>query len=933
LELAIIKLNNKLLLTIFFSILILPTLAKDYLFDVQIINIEAGLPNRRVFDIAQDKEGFIWISTPGKISRYDGHHFKTYDADILNIPDYAGVSMAFDQNNNLWYCINSGTKGKIYGGVINSKAGEVYNLETFTNNQFTSKEIVHISRSALVESEWFLTTLQGKIYKYNGDFEEIYRYPKTLDNRLRAQQRPNGDYWIMHYNELTTTDKRQIPQTIRSLNENGDRLFISKIIQQQPTLIIETLDPSRGIKYYTLKEGQLIPYAPINYQPDEIFGLFHQTPDYVVFANKDEIIIQDTTGTPIFRFNEFDNRIFGEIKIKCNTVYLDRQNILWLATENGLIKITQNKNPFTKLLPKNSTRGIYLDGADQLLVGGYKDNIRCNLNTGEQVSFFESSALKRSPIMAIHKDSESHLWVGLAKSMLLEYLPGQTKPIKYKFNLPYPLYLPYENPITKTLWVGTNNGLYYLDKVTEQFIPQTLPIASLNVEVRHFHQNPKGIWAITSKGIFLIDGSTEKVIKHFTIADGLPNDNFTHLHEDKEGIFWLTSKGGGLIRWDRSKNNFSQFNQEKGLSNNVIYAVYEDDYENLWLPSDYGLMCFDKNSLTTQVYLPQNGIAHEEFNTFSHFKAADGTMYFGGLNGVTLFHPKDIQKLATQTPPLYITNVRILTENEKDFVNKTRTYQQSKGIYLSPNDRILELELSLLDYVQSSKNQYAYQIEGYQHQWVYTRENKISLINLPYGQYTLNLKGRGASGSWSKKILKIPLVIKKPFYLQWWFMMSILGSIALSIFVGIKWRIASLEKDRKRLEEEVKKRTLQIKKDNTIISEQTAALQELDKAKTRFFSNITHEFRTPLTLIIGPLQQMIRAPKEKISPNRLKGILKNAQGILTLVNQLLDISKLEGGKMKLEITRGDIIDYTTTGKHILIKENGIKSFIILCPMR
>lgn len=901
---------KKIILFLFSCTLFSTINAQRYLFDVQIINVEDGLPDRRVGDIVQDKEGFLWISTQGKISRYDGYEFKTYNANFLNIPEYAGVTMAFDQANNLWYSVRSAASEIAYGGVLNNTRDSVYTLEAFTNNQFKSKEIVYINRSAVIKSEWFITTLEGKIYKYNGTFEEIYHYPKYLTNDLHAQQHSDGSYWVFHENEIIKIVNESAQKVFHLPFENGYPMVANSIIQFSPPLLIKSYHPVINFNFFVFQESKFIPYSLPNYPAEEIADIFYQTQDYTVFATKKELIVQDTNGSVIYRFDEFEDKSYGEAKIKCNSVLLDNQNNLWLGTENGLIKITQKKNPFTQLLPKNSTRGIYLDTTNQLWVGGYKGNIQRNLNTTKETVFFESSSLGRPPVIAFHKDLKGHLWVGTTEPLLLEYIPGEATPKEYKFKKRTLLYTPFENPFTKTLWVGTNNGLLQFDRTTKQFIPYSLPIANLNIEVRQFYLNQEGLWIITSKGIFLVDKQSEKVIKHYSLTEGLPNENINHLYDDTEGIFWLASKGGGLIQWDKKKNKFTQFNQAKGLSNNTIYAVYEDDYERLWLPSNYGLMCFDKNTLTTKVYLPQNGIAHEEFNTFSHFESTDGTFYFGGLNGITSFHPKDMMEDETDGPPLYVTKIRTLEEDQEEFTHQTAIFQRENKIILNPNNRILELELSLLDFAQSAKHQYAYQIDGYQDQWIYTRENKISLINLPYGNYTLKLKGRGATGNWSNKELSIPLIVKKPFYIQWYFLALCLLFLVIIVYATTKWRIANLEKDRKRLEAEVKKRTSQIEKDKTIISEQAIALQELDKAKTRFFSNITHEFRTPLTLIIGPLQQMIKSPKTTITTQRLTSVLYNAQNILKLINQLLDISKLEGGKMKMEVTRGNIIAYT-----------------------
>ncbi|MCB0376681.1 MAG: hypothetical protein KDD04_12235, partial [Sinomicrobium sp.] len=275
------------------------------------------------------------------------------------------------------------------------------------------------------------------------------------------------------------------------------------------------------------------------------------------------------------------------------------------------------------------------------------------------------------------------------------------------------------------------------------------------------------------------------------------------------------------------------------------YAIYEDNDQTLWLPSDYGLMAFDKNMETTRVYLPKDGIAHEEFNYFSHFKDSDGTLYFGGLNGITKFHPAALRENSGITAPLYATRVRVLEKDAEVFTDKTHAFKTVQKIILQPDDRILELDLTLLDYEKSAENQYAYKLSGKQEQWVYTRQNKLSIINPPYGKYNLEIKARGASGSWSENPLLIPMHVKMPFYMQWWFIVSsILAAIAI-IIIGVRWRVRKLEKDRERLEAEVQKRT-------RTIEEQAEALKALDKAKSRFFANITHEFRTPLTLVAGP---------------------------------------------------------------------------------
>jgi len=401
-----------------------------------------------------------------------------------------------------------------------------------------------------------------------------------------------------------------------------------------------------------------------------------------------------------------------------------------------------------------------------------------------------------------------------------------------------------------------------------------------------------------------MDAQTETILEHYTTDKGLPYHNFMHLHEDKNGLFWLATKGGGLIRWNPTQQVFQQFTKAQGLSNTVLYAVYEDAYENLWLPSNYGLMKFNKATFSIRAYLPKNGLPHEEFNTFAHAQAADGTLYFGGLGGAIGFHPKNIQaEITTHVLPLYVTTVSVLDNGVNEFRDITKSYLTNHAIELAPDYQTLSLSLSFLNFQSTKEIQYAYQIEGYQNQWTITTDNTISIFKLPYGDYQVKIKAKALSGTWTEEIVSFPLTVRTPFYLQTWFLTATFCLFILGLLGLIKRREIKLQKDKERLKEEVKKRT-------AIIETQTEELKQLDKAKTRFFDNITHEFRTPLTLIIGPLQQMMKDPTKEYQPKRLGSVIKNAQHILHLINQLLDISKLESRKMKLEITHGNIIEYT-----------------------
>lgn len=233
---------------------------------------------------------------------------------------------------------------------------------------------------------------------------------------------------------------------------------------------------------------------------------------------------------------------------------------------------------------------------------------------------------------------------------------------------------------------------------------------------------------------------------------------------------------------------------------------------------------------------------------------------------------------------------------------KTAALLEAINITGEFTDKFLELQFALLDFDDLSQHNYAYQIEGYSNQWTYIEENYVRITRLPYGDYRLRIKDRNIGKGWSKQELFLDIKVTKPFYLQTWFIGSGIVSLIGLIIGGMKWCLQSLEKDKDLLINEVKKRT-------TTIQQQAQKLQALDKVKTRFFSNIIHEFSTPLILAIGPLEEVMETELPEENKDKLKNVLKNTRHLLGLINQLLDLPKLENGQMKVEVTPGDINAY------------------------
>ncbi len=463
----------------------------------------------------------------------------------------------------------------------------------------------------------------------------------------------------------------------------------------------------------------------------------------------------------------------------------------------------------------------------------------------------------------------------------------------------------------ETIWVGTWDGpLGFINPsldsihVFKQWNDFELP--SGGVIYTFLELDKENMLIGTSFGIYLLNHQKGIIERYWTggsEANYFPNDNIFHLTKDleEEGRIWVATGGGGLIRWqytvgsEQASNSIRQFTIADGLSNNTIYAVYEDEVGNLWLPSDYGVIQFNKHTHFTKAYLEKDGITYNEFNRISHHQDEKGNLYFGGLNGITAFHPKDFTVARdTLNVPLRITEFQQYNSETNLIEDRTFEILKNPQIRLQPGERFFNIKFALLEYQNASRIRYAYKIDGQDKNWNLFSNNSLRISGLTYGHYTLRIKGQGANGQFSKQELSIPIYVLKPFYLKAWFLaLSIFGICALA-FSWYKNRTTQLKKQQRLLEKMVLERTETIEK-------QKEELQHLDKIKSRFFANVSHELRTPLTLILGPLSSMIKG-------NRLtnrdftfaKLIQTNTQNLLSLVNEILDLTKMESSKIKLK---------------------------------
>lgn len=912
--------------------------AQDYIAKVKHYGLEEGLSNQDVYAIHQDKKGFIWIGTKYGLNRFDGSSFKVYTKEKNGLAsntihyifeDDAEKLWLFDVNN-WWFPISPKNIS-----IFDKQANKILPFEKYFENTeipFHAKDI--FTAFSFDEGKLMITTLDGKffIYQSKSGFRQI-KYEES--GYIPLIKSPNNTFWGSKVGSYTKKVEQLVG--VDTFGQLSQRLTLPKRFEN---LVFIGIEDDHKLWFYSKTEPNLLTLSYLDTRKNKtVFyenehNLLLDTISFdwtsqIAFWNKhnsfwykqeSKLLVFSVEKGLLYDFAAHYPEI---LNAGIQRFFFDNKGSTWIGTASGLYRVEIKQNPFTQFLNLNydfyefdkaySCRGIVAT-EDELFVNTYKGRQRIRFSDRHQESiapaFFlneeSDSVLVGILSLALSQDHEDYLWFGdvslVRRDVYKETEEVFTAESGTEAILAWSIYEDEE----KRIWIGTHNGLAYLNPDSRKF--NRIAVSSKNETlsssfIYSFVKSQNGhVWLSTTSGLY--SWSPEKGVLNRYWINGksgfkIPHDNIQHVHEDHEGVLWLATWGGGLIRLGFDNNmqidTVKQFTSVDGFSNNNLYAVYEDQQEQLWMSSDYGIIQFDKNNHKAKAYLPEDGVTHYEFNRISHYKAKDGKLYFGGLNGVTAFSPDElIQEKEQYNAPLEITGYQQYQALSDQVVDLTSELLKDGKISLAPGDRFQYLSFALLEFVDSKQNRYRYKLEGLDADWNHIQENFIRLGTLPYGSYQLVIQGQGADGRFSNQTLNIPVEVVSPIYARSWFQLLIIGAIVSLIILYYKWRTRALKKRQIVLEEQVKERTY-------TIAQQTEELRQMDQVKSRFFTNVSHELRTPLTLILGPLSTVLKS--RQLSPDHSKLIgtaHQNGKALLELVNEILDLTKMESGKLQLK---------------------------------
>lgn len=918
----------------------------QYIANVQHFTQKDGLSNWQVNTIMQDSRGFIWAGTHYGLNRFDGHHFKVFTKEDDGLASNEVRSIIEDDEGWLWV-FKSGNRMTFKSldvTLVNINTLEIQTLEERFGREslFSSNTIVFAFGGP--EREILISTENGNLIKYTSK-EGLSLIQTELKEKFRLKHYL-GDNQFLGVQE--NFENRKYVNRFFKLDLNGsvsweEKTYLFKAIPPDENGAIRFWRPYDEFSPAPIEMMELINNEKLrSYAPDPISGtnslMTHQRGE--IFYNKNADVFWYKSRFDLIVFHpekgilyDFKDRYPRLVDNDIKYLFFDDRNNSWVATQNGIYKVQLQRSPFKKflslsyenynILEATSVRGI-LKKENDLWVASEDICSRIDITTGEiihqpNIYIYHNRGEKiPASVRPIIDFDEEHVLMGGKFLTLYNVRTHKYRTIQKDYGTPGTTWSLFRDS-RQTFWLGmANNGLYVWKKGLDTLIQyeQYNNYESLkHSDVYAFLEWGTDLMFIGSNsGIYLLHKEKGVLKRFWDKGEGrnyFPHNSIFHMYRDKMDaeIIWVATGGGGLVRWKvddaywtttdtTSTPMYKQFTTKDGLASNVIYAVYEDDNRNLWLPSNYGIIRLNKDGYGAKAYLEEDGISYHEFNRISHYQSEDGTLFFGGLNGLTAFHPDRILEDHTLNDvPLTIVDFEQFEGQKNKVVNKTAELIRTHRIELKPGDKFFNLEFALLDYQDGDRVRYSYLLEGRDKDWVYLEGNRLDQVTLPYGDYVLHVRGQSANGLYSNNQLAIPIHVILPVYLRNWFLLLSFLILSGLTFMLYNWRTRNLKKRQQELELEVAKAT-------QTIQVQNEDLQKMDKLKSRFFANVSHELRTPLTLLLAPIQNSLN--NNQLTNRDYSNLLlakKNAELLHNMINEILDLQKLEAGKLRLQQTK------------------------------
>ena len=866
-----------------------------------------------VFDIIQSRDGFIWIGTKDGLNRYDGSRFEIFSPDPFNPFAIGGseVQALFEDSKGwIWIKLPKGLD------VLDPGSGRFFHL-MYEGKPFGNSNLVN-----------FVETPDGAIWFSDNDRIWKASPPKDMLVKAAKQGISNVELPCKAISMSAVSGWSGEPLRTGNLYFTQGKLLVctnhglfridpatDQLLPEWPTLDydIKWLAESKSgeilmqVNQANRSLWILVSNGKVLYQKENLPGLnlsmpvFHDSGDFWAYdyttknIEKWEPSVFFQNGEPKLEIPPNVLRLENNGSYACTNFMVDKSGIIWVGTTGfGLVKINEKEQKFKTILPGNAHGLFFEDPSGACFTSSIPDKKFLSKSFDRSVPNTDLSMIKDREQRCLTFDPAGNVW-WLNRDQIY-HMNAATK-TKISF--------PFEGMAlicdrNGNLVSVNEKGLHRFDPATKT--SQDFPFEKLQKRLSDnsyfLYEDGDGVvWIFGFEGLMsaIPNQSGYRFVQYLnnpTDRNSLSINIVLSVIDDPlepSRYLWVGTKGGGLNRLNKQSGKFRQFTREQGLPDNVVYGILAQGRPKgsqspgfIWMSTNKGLCRFDVRAETTKNFTVSDGLQDNEFNSTSYLKARDGSLIFGGVNGINVFHPDSLH--FNEHEP--ITQIVRLKVNNQPF-----DISGQSSITLSHDQNLLNFEFAALEFTNPAQNQYRYQLVGVDKNWVSLgNKNSIQFANLAPGTYTFKVLGSNNDGKWSERPAELSFVILPPWYASWWAYL-----LYFAIAVAAIWRYYQYLL-RQRFSEQEKLR-----------------LQELDNFKSRFFTNITHEFRTPLTVILGMSERVL---SEEVTPSHpltvtqpLTLIKRNGENLLRLVNQILDLAKLESNTLKINYIQGDVLTF------------------------
>lgn len=845
-------------------------------YDIRVYQAEHGLPQNALKDVFQDSRGYIWIASQEGLARFDGVRFVLFDKS-----KYPGLKEDFiwdiveDREGNLWLATN--------GGGVSRFDGKTFT--TYDTSHGLASNVVYTVLISKDHTIWFGTEA-GLTRLKNGVFTSYRFSGNQYDQKIISIHENKQGNLLIGRRDYSLTIFRN--DSLYTLLSKG--YWIHCFWERASGEIIMGVGSGELFVYHHNRVEKFFPHQlPTTHA---IRAIHEDRGGNLWFCTEGGGIIRYYDG----RFDSLtvENGLPGDNNFFYKMIE-DREGSLWFVSDGGLFRLKDNKFMAfgrNEGFPSNYGHTICEDTAGNMWAG-LRDRGLVKFDRYNTSAWGTEQGLSSNGVTSVFPARDGSLWIGTSyglNNLKDDKFFGYRREEELGYNSIVALH---ENA-HGALWIGAVSG--YLTKFDRQrFETHRIAEGESGSVISILERENGEVWAGTwKKGLYkLWDGK----IHRLTEKDGFTADGVNAFYEDEERVLWIATDGHGLYRYKDGK--FARFTSRNGLCFDLLFSILEDDQHYLWFSGNRGIFRVRKQQLNDfaegkadtiicQAYNHYDGMREAECNGRRQplaWKSRDGRLWFVGIAGVLCVDPDNMPMNET-IPPVYI---------EEITANQQRTFSPDSGVIpLEAHERELAIRYTALSFAIPERVRFKYKLQGYDQDWIDAGARRTAFYtNLPRGNYTFQVIACNNDGVWNEEGAAVRLRIA-PFWWETWWAYLLYALVIGLVFYGLR----SYEMKRVRLRNELKVEHMRLEE-----------LKELDHLKTCFFAGISHEFRTPLTLIGGPLQDLLeKSPGGQEKP-QIEMMLRNTRRLQRLVDQLLDLAQLESGKMVLQARPARLVPF------------------------